>query len=346
MSTKAKRALPTDPHTLARWLAIDPKQRLGELEQQVVRASAAAFAQRGALYRIALKRAWDEQPEALSTPLRAWLKSKNARLRKLAAGALPLSHETEGEKSVRALKKLATDKDRAVRLTAIDLLAEDPLGHSELLRRWAKDADPAVRECVARSLRAPKAETLRGAFALLESLALDPEPRVHWAAASTLLELYGREARPALEIARAMASHDDPAIRSAVACMFFEHVFAEQFAQLQPTLRAWLRAGTPHLRWTLVRSLRFTPVDARSLQLLRALYEDKDPDIRRRVIELLLDRYDPDDDHRRTVTAILRRARDDSSRRIRDLIAEGHERHGEDYLEPYAAPIEDDAAAS
>jgi hypothetical protein len=180
---------------------------------------------------------------------------------------------------------------------------------------------------------------------MLEILAQDKEPYVHWAAASTLLELYDREQRPVLDVARLMASHDDPAIRSAAASMFFEHVFADHFAQLQPTIRSWLRAGTPWLRWTLVRSLRFTVVNPRTLQLLRALYEDKDPDIRRRVVQLLLDQYEPYSDHRRAVTDLLRRAREDTSRRIRELVEEGHKIHGEEYLNPYAAPIEDDTVS-
>ena len=79
-----------------------------------------------------------------------------------------------------------------------------------------------------------------------------------------------------------------------------------------------------------------------SSQRLRALYEDKDQDIRRRVVQLLIHTYDPLSDHRRAVTDLLRRAREDTSRRVRELVEEGHKTHGEEYLEPYLSPIEDE----
>jgi HEAT repeat protein len=97
-------------------------------------------------------------------------------------------------------------------------------------------------------------------------------------------------------------------------------------------MRSWLRAGDPRLRWTLVRSLRFICLTTRSLQLLRALYEDKDLEIRRRAIQLVVSLYDPLSEQRRSVVDLLRRAEQDSARRVRDVVAEGKETHGDDYL--------------
>ena len=101
-----------------------------------------------------------------------------------------------------------------------------------------------------------------------------------------------------------------------------------------PTMRSWLRAGDPWLRWTLVRSLRFVKVTARSLQLLRSLYEKGSPEIRRRVVSALLELHDPESDQSKALCEVIRRSRQDPSKRVRELILEGEERFGVDFDAP------------
>ena len=121
--TKTKLGVPSDVPTLHRWLGQDPKAHLKELEGAI--AKGATFERLAEPARIGLKWAWDEQPDVFFPLITPWLKGTNARLRRVAAGALPVSNPDQREKCVRLLKGLITDKDRDVRLTAIDLLAED-----------------------------------------------------------------------------------------------------------------------------------------------------------------------------------------------------------------------------
>jgi len=157
------------------------------------------------------------------------------------------------------------------------------------------------------------------------------ERRLAWAVAAALLEIYEREPRPALEAARQMMISEEEGVRWAAAAGFFEHVFADHFDQLLPTVRSWLRMAEPWTRWTLVRSLRFIKVNARSLQLLRALYEDSDPEIRRRAVQQLVDLFDLRHESYRSVGELLRRAKQDSSKRVRGVVDDGEARHGLDF---------------
>ena len=326
---KAKdEALPTDLPTLARWLALDPAGQVDRLEAAIVGMRAEVFARRRDGLRLALQWAWDEQPEAFFPPMNGWLKSNHTRLRWVATAALPIAHEGVADKVERALKKSLLDKDREVRLVATDYLVEDVKGQLDTVKKAARTPDPDVKAVVARHLAHADLETLKKVLPLLEELALDPAPQVHWQVAATLYDLYEREPREVLKIARKMAEHTDAGPRAAVASSFFTHVFADHFDQLQPTIRGWLKDGLTELRWTLVRSLRFLRTTSRSLQLLRVLYEDKDPELRRRVVQHLVDVFDPRTDHARPVAELLRRAKEDQSKRVREVAEEGEERLG------------------
>lgn len=326
--TKTKSNIPLDIATMARWLALDPKANVKELETFLTKAKPDQYEQVAEKVRVALKWAWDEQPQAFFTQLSPWLKSSSARLRRVAVGALPLSHEDYKNKCIRLLKKLMIDRDQDTRYMAIDLLAENVNQHMDLVKRWVKDDDPGVRTIVARHLQHIDPEQIRSILPIFEPLVVDPDPDVHWTAASTLLELYDREPRPVLETMRAMATCEREEVRAASAACFFEHVFADHFDQLLPTVRSWLRTGDPLLRWTLVRSLRFVQVTPRSLQLLRALYEDKDPEIRRRLVLVLLKVYDPENEATLPIRDLLLRAQEDPSKRVRDLGAQALETFG------------------
>ncbi len=330
-SKGAAEAVPLDVSTLARWLQLQPQQNVKRLQAWVTKLPEAEWARAHELARVALQWAWDEQPDAFFPLMRPWLKSTTERLRLLATGALPLSHEKWRETSVKELKKLVTDKSRAVRAVAADLLAEDPTGQVEQTKKLAASDDLEVRTVVARHLAHAEGDGLKKLLPTLEALALDPKPEVHWAAAATLCDLHEREPRAVLEIARKMALSDDEDVRAAVAASFFENVLADSFDQLLPTIRGWLKAPEANLRWTLVRSLRFLRVTPRSLQLLKALYEDKDAEIRRRVVSVLIDLFDVRAEHGRAVGDLLRRAKIDQSKRVRDVVEEGEQRHAIDF---------------
>lgn len=330
-SKGAAAAVPLDASTLARWLQLQPQAHVKRLQAWVTKLSEAEWARAQELVRVGLQWAWDEQPDAFFPLLRPWLKSTTERLRVLATGALPLSHETWRETSLKELKRLATDKSRAVRALAADLLTEDPTAQPEQTKKLATSDDAEVRAVVARHLSAAEGEGLKRLLPTLEALGLDPAPEVHWAAAATLCDLHEREARAVLEIARKMALSDDEDVRAAIAASFFENVLADSFDQLLPTIRGWLKAPEANLRWTLVRSLRFLRVTPRSLQLLKALYEDKDPEIRRRVTAVLVDLFDMRSEHGRALGELLRRAKDDQSKRVREVAEDGEQRHGVDF---------------
>lgn len=323
--------IPHDAPTLSRWLALQPANNVKRLQTWVTKATEEEWRRIEEVVRIAMQWAWDEQPDVFFPLLRSWLKSTSERQRLLAAGALPLSHERWRDTSVRELKKLVADKSKAVRMVAADLLAEDPAGQLDTLRKLAQTNDAEVRAIVARHLPAAEGETLKKLMPTLESLALDPSKDVHWAAAAALCDLHERDPRGVLEIARKMALHDDEDIRMAAAASFFEHVLADSFDQLLPTIRGWLKAPEGNLRWTLVRSLRFLRVTPRSLQLLKALYEDKEPEIRRRVAQVLIDLFDTRAEHGRAVGELLRRAKVDQSKRVREVAEEGEQRHNVDF---------------
>lgn len=327
----AAEPIPLDVSTLARWLALAPQTNVKRVQAWVTKAPEAEWARIAEGVRVALQWAWDEQPDAFFPLLRPWLKNTNDRLRLLAAGALPLSHELWRESSVKELKRLLQDKSKAVRVAAADLLVEDPVGQLEHVKKLATSEDAEIRAVVARHLHAAEGEALKKLLPALEALALDPKSEVHWAAAAALCDIQERDARAVLEIARKMALSDDEDIRTAVAASFFEHVLADSFDQLLPTIRSWLKAPEANLRWTLVRSLRFLRVTPRSLQLLKALYEDKDPEIRRRVASILCDLFDVRAEHGRALGELLRRAKTDQSKRVRDVVEEGEHRHSVDF---------------
>lgn len=332
--TKTKTDIPLDIPTLARWLSLEPKANVKSLEGFLLKASQEQYTRLSDNARIALKWAWDEQPEVFFPLVNPWLKGTNAKLRRIAIGALPLTHPDFTEKSVKVLKKLMVDKDRATRITAIDFLAENVDQNIELIKRWLKDPDPAVRAIATRHVQNLDPEKVKAFLPNLEPLVLDPDPEVHWTATSTLLELYEREPRPVLEVMRAMINADDENVRAAAAAGFFEHVLADHFDNLLPTLRSWLRAGDPWLRWVLVRSLRFVRVTPRSMQLLRAIYDrsDKEPELRRRLVQVLINLYDPFDEQSASIRDLFRRARHDPSKRVREAVDPALEEWGEDFM--------------
>jgi hypothetical protein len=325
---KSKTSMPFELSTLVRWLALKPKEHFKELETRLARSSEAEYRRLQEPARVALRLAWDEQPDVFFPLANAWIKGSNARLRRVAAGALPVSHDRHAEKCLRALKKLSTDKDRETRLIAIDLLAEDPDKLLSQLAKWAKLPDPDVQAIVARHLRNVSTDLIKKALTILLELADQPEGDVPWNVASTLYDLHARENRAVLEVAHKMAVSQADSTRSAIAGSFFQLVFADHFDQLLPTLRSWLRVGEPELRWTLVRSLKFLRVTARSLQLLRALYEDRDPDVRRRVVVKLIESFDFESEQLRSVAELLRRAKEDHARRVREVAEDGEARLG------------------
>lgn len=330
--TKAPEApIPTDVPTLSRWIGVQPAANLKRLQTWITKLGDDELARVEEGLRCALQWAWDEQPELVGRGLNPWLKSPSERLRKLAVGALPLSHEDHREAALRNLKKMILDKSKEVRLAAWDLLLEDPVAQLDSLKKAAAAEEPAVRALAARHLAAVDAETFKRSLALVEALALDPDPEVHGVMAQSMADLWERDSRSVLEVGRKMAVSELESHRTAVAAGCFEIVLADAFDQLLPTLRVWLKAPEVWLRWTLVRSLRFVRVSPRSLTLFKALFEDKEPEIRRRVAILLVDLFDAQAESGRAVSELLRRAKVDPSKRVREIVEEGEQRHQVDF---------------
>ncbi len=339
---KALGKIPTEIPTLSRWVADDPKARLEEVKQAIAKAGKDRFLKMQDPIRIAVAWAWDENPEVFYKIMQGWLASDNPRLRVIATGALPLSNETYHERSVKILKKMALDADRDVRNKAIDILAEEVDRNIELVKRWAVDQDPEVRAIVARHLHLT--DTPKRVLPIAEQLALDADPDVHWWAARALYDLHEREAKGALEVAKKMAASPDIDIRRAVAYSYFEHVFGDSFDHSFLLMRQWVRSGDPHLRWTLAHSLRWAKPNPRSLQVLRALFEDRDPEIRVKVIQQLKDFF-PRFEDVRPAAELLRRAQSDPVKKVRDTAEEAERALGIDLAAIPVPPAEGEPGA-
>lgn len=326
-----KQDLPLDIPNLGRWLAQEPEERLPRLKALVTKASKKDYPRIAERARIALKIAWDARPDRLFALTADWISGKDVRLRRLVAGALPLSSVEHRTQALDLSRKLADDPEPEVRYLAIDHICEEINEHLDLVSRWLGDPDPQVRAIVVRRLRDLATDQIKPRIELFHPLAVDPEPEVAWALASTLAELYEREPRPVIETMRILAMSEHETIRTAAAACFFEHVFADSFDQLLPTMRAWLRVGDPNLRWTLVRSLRFVELNPRSMQLIRGLYEEPDPKIRSRLVQAMVDLFDPVSESRRMLVPLLIRASQDTYKAVREAVEVGIERHGEEF---------------
>ncbi|MCA8925318.1 MAG: hypothetical protein KDD82_26140 [Planctomycetes bacterium] len=328
---KAQSPLPLDLPTLSRALEDDPEGRLEQLKREVLKASEAQFEVQEEGYRVALMWAWDELPKVFNKPLLAWASASQARLRRLAAGAAPLSHNEFGEKSKKLLKKLCGDKDRGVRLVSMDRLLDDLPESLELAKRWTKSDDPTVRAMVAQRVRNVPTPEIPRSLEVLALLAEDPEPEVHYAVASSYWDLYEREPREVLRAVRGMAESEVESIRWAAALNFMQHLLADRFEATRATLRSWLRDGRPELRWTLARSILFLTVNGQSLPILRMLFEDKDPSNRARVVQHLIGAFDPLAEHYPSVARILRRAVSDGDAAVRAAASAGEDKLGLDF---------------
>ena len=334
--------IPTEIATLSRWVADDPRPRLEEVKQLIAKAGRERFLKLQDPVRIAVAWAWDENPETFFRLMQGWLSSDNPRLRAIATGALPLANESYHERSVKILKKMALDADRDVRNRAIDILAEEVDRNIELVKRWAVDQDSEVRAIVARHLHLT--DTPRRVLPIVEQLSMDADPDVHWCAARALYDLHEREAKGALEVAKKMAASADIDIRRAVAYSYFEHVFGDSFDHSFLLMRQWVRSGDPNLRWTLVHSLRWARPNPRSLQVLRALFEDRDPEIRVKVIQQLKDFFARFEDVR-PAAELLRRAQGDPVKKVRDTAEEAERALGIDLASIPPPPAEGEPGA-
>jgi hypothetical protein len=342
---KAVRALgkiPTEIPTLSRWIADDPKPRLEEVKGVLGKAGKDRFVKLLDPVRIAIAWAWDEDPEHFFKLMQGWFNSENPRLRSVATGAMPLSNELYHERSVKVLKKMALDPDRDVRNRAIDILAEEVDRNIELVKRWAVDQDQAVREIVARHLHL--SDTPKRVLPIVEQLALDADPDVHWSAARALYDLHEREAKGSLEVAKKMAASGEIDIRRAVAYSYFEHIFGDAFDHSFLLMRQWVRSGDANLRWTLAHSLRWAKPNARALQVLRALFEDRDPEIRTRVVMQLKDFF-PRFEDVRPAAELLRRAQKDTVKKVRDTAEDAEVALGIELASIPLPPVEGEPGA-
>jgi hypothetical protein len=105
-----------------------------------------------------------------------------------------------------------------------------------------------------------------------------------------------------------------------------------------------VRSGDPNLRWTLAHALRWAKPNARSLQVLRALFEDRDPEIRTKVV-LQLKEFFPRFEDVRPAAELLRRAQKDTAKKVRDTAEEAERALGIDLASIPLPPMEGEPGA-
>lgn len=318
--------LPHDLPTLSRTLVADPETGVRHLKRDVLKHSDAKFKLYEEGYRTALMWAWDELARPFTKLLSPWATASQVRLRRLAAGAAPLTNPEFGAKAKRMLKKLSSDRDRGVKLIAMGRLLDDLPASLDNAKRWAKNADPTLRAMVAQRVRNVPTPEIPRSLEILAMLSADEEPDVHYAVASSYWDLYEREPREVIRAVRSMAESPNESIRWAAALNFMQHLLADRFDATRATLRSWLRDGHPELRWTLARSLLFLTVSTQSLPILRMLFEDKDPTNRARVVQHLVGAFDPLAEHYPSVARILRRSVSDSDPGVRAAASAGQDK--------------------
>jgi hypothetical protein len=307
-------AIPTDGPLLARWLSEAPKKRLGELKRLVTSSDRKGFQNIGPCYRAALMEAWDEDPDAFFEAMDVWRRSRNVRIRSLVAGAVPLIDGPRFNEALDLLRQMARDSAREVRLVAIERLCGEIEAVPEEVKRFAIDKDPKVREFVAHYLR--EIRNVEAFKDLIEILCLDRNTEVHWAAAASLHALHERDDSVIKECAQKMAESEDADIRWAVVTNYYDFLFGEHFERLATMMRQWIRTGNRSLRWTLAHGLRYTNPSPRLMMLLKTLYEDKDPIIRRRIVWQIGQKAGFADE--KDILSLLDKALFDSSKKIRE----------------------------
>ena len=306
--------IPTDILLLGRWLSASPKKRLAELKRHVTGSDRKSFLTIGPCLRVAIMEAWDEDPDLFFEAMDAWRRSRNPRVRSLVAGSVPLIDGPRFNEALDLLRQMARDTVRDVRLIAVERLCGEIDAVPEEIQRFSIDKDPKVREFVALYLR--ELRDVESFQFVIETLCLDRNSDVHWAAAASLHALHERADAIVKDCAQKMAESEDVDIRWAVATNYYDFLFGENFERMTTMIRQWIRSGSRPLKWTLAHSLRFTAPSPRLIMLLKTLYEDKDPVIRRRVVWQIGQKYALADDNE--MMALLTKAENDSSKKVRE----------------------------
>lgn len=313
-----KSAIPTDIPLLSRWLSVSPKKRLAELKRHVTASDRKGFLSLGPCLRVAIMEAWDEEPEQFFEAMDGWRRSRNPRVRSLVAGAVPLIDGPRFNEALDLLRQMARDSVRDVRLIAVERLCGEIDAVPEEIQRFSIDKDPKVREFVALYLR--ELRDVESFQFVIETLCLDRNSDVHWAAAASLHALHERAEAVVKDCAHKMAESEDVDIRWAIATNYYDLLLGENFERLTTMIRQWIRSGSRQLKWTLAHSLRYTTPSPRLIMLLKTLYEDKDPVIRRRVVWQIGQKYALADDNE--MMALLTKAELDSSKKVREQAAQ------------------------
>lgn len=307
--------VPQDIGALARWLASDPKGRAPAFRRLVIKLDKSSFEARRASLRAGLHEAWDEESADFFELLDSWRGHRSARLRYLAAGAVALVEGPRFELGLSWLRGMITDNARDVRAMAVERLCAEVNAAPDDFRRFSLDKDPRLREIAARHIQdIDEPEALGDA---IKRLCIDRDPAVHWAAAVGLHRIFERADNLAKEAAQLMGESDDHDVRWAVVSSFYEPIFADGFDRYLPMMRQWIRSGDRNLRWTLAHALRFVKPSPRVLAIVRSLFEEKDPLIRRRLLwqlEQMIGAVDLPE-----IDKLLEKGCKDSSKRVRDL---------------------------
>ena len=323
-----------DAIDLARWLVLDPPNRLAELARALRGLDSDGYDAAYEIARAALQWAWDERPQEFGKHAEGWLTHRTLRMRLLALGAVPTVHPEVAPVARAHLEAALEDRNRDVRRLAIDRVAQHVDGELERVRGWATDPDLEVRRRITQHLGQIGPDGFASGRDIFEALARDPgNAEVAWALAGALWDLYDRESRAAFDVARLLSTHDTPEVRWAAVGGFFEPVFADHLDGLLPTLRAWLRSDDAHSYWTIARSLRFVRLTPRALNVLRILFDDPTGDARPFVIDLLADRFDARQETSRASVDLLLRAKTSEDPELVARIAAAEARYELDFSE-------------
>lgn len=270
--------------------------------------------------------------KALARQAADWATDPDASVRWLATALAIGGAAGSSDPAWAVAESLTDDPDPWVRAEAIKGLLGclTPCETSlKLVEKWSSDASPKVRSEVAHGigslLRLWKGKTERQRlFTVLERLAVDTAlSTIRWQAIIGLGEAFEVCPDEAFELLMQLAGHTNPDVRQAVACAVLEHIIEDHPETYGRRAMGVAMQSGWRSRATLARSLWCASREFR-VKVIEAL--SRDPSARVRAA-LFSDVPVFCDDQNlwksdKKVGAILRGARKDSSKLVRDVVEE------------------------